>query len=232
MKNKKLTMTYALMLAMALTACGGAKEGAAAGAGSAGAESAAIEVTVSADGAIVAGETPSGAGGATSPSERGRQDSGASNAVAEETQELPAPDFTLVDQYGETHTLSDYKGQAVFLNFWATWCPPCRAEMPDIQALYEELQGEESPEVVVLGVAGPHIYGNEGSAEDIASFLTENGYTYPTVMDANGSLMRAYGITAFPTTFMIDKEGQVAGYVTGMIPRDIMDDIIAQTLER
>lgn len=215
MKNKKLTMTYALMLAMALTACGGAKEDAAAGAGSAGAESAAIDVTVSADGAIVAGETTE------VPEE-----------ATEETQELPAPDFTLVDQYGETHTLSEYKGQAVFLNFWATWCPPCRAEMPDIQALYEELQGEESPEVVVLGVAGPHIYGNEGSAEDIASFLTENGYTYPTVMDADGSLMRAYGITAFPTTFMIDKEGQVAGYVTGMIPRDIMDDIIAQTLER
>lgn len=215
MKNKKLTMTYALMLAMALTACGGAKEGAAAGTGSAGQESAAIDVTVSADGAIVAGETTE------VPEE-----------TTEETQELPAPDFTLVDQYGETHTLSDYKGQAVFLNFWATWCPPCRAEMPDIQALYEELQGEESPEVVVLGVAGPHIYGNEGSAEDIASFLTENGYTYPTVMDADGSLMRAYGITAFPTTFMIDKEGQVAGYVTGMIPRDIMDDIIAQTLER
>lgn len=215
MKNKKLTMTYALMLAMALTACGGAKEDAAADTAPAGSESAAIEVTVSADGAIVAGETTE------VPEE-----------ATEETQELSAPDFTLVDQYGETHTLSDYKGQAVFLNFWATWCPPCRAEMPDIQALYEELQGEESPEVVVLGVAGPHIYGNEGSAEDIASFLTENGYTYPTVMDADGSLMRAYGITAFPTTFMIDKEGQVAGYVTGMIPRDIMDDIIAQTLER
>lgn len=215
MKHRLWRSIPAVLLVSTLTACGGAKEGAAAGAGSAGAESAAIDVTVSADGAIVAGETTE-----------------VPEAATEETQELPAPDFTLVDQYGETHTLSDYKGQAVFLNFWATWCPPCRAEMPDIQALYEELQGEESPEVVVLGVAGPHIYGNEGSAEDIASFLTESGYTYPTVMDADGSLMRAYGITAFPTTFMIDKEGQVAGYVTGMISRDIMDDIIAQTLER
>ena len=104
--------------------------------------------------------------------------------------------------------------------------------MPDIQALYEELQAEEDPEVVILGVAGPHIYGNEGSEEQIAEFLTENGYTYPTVMDTDGRLMREYGITAFPTTFMIDKRGEVAGYLTGSMTRDIMDDIIAQTLER
>ena len=65
----------------------------------------------------------------------------------------PAPDFTLTDQYGNTHTLSDYKGQVVFLNFWATWCPPCRAEMPDIQKLYEKYQ--DSKEVAILGVAFP-----------------------------------------------------------------------------
>ena len=54
------------------------------------------------------------------------------------TEKIAAPDFTLTDQYGNTHSLSDYKGKIIFLNFWATWCPPCRAEMPDIQALYEE----------------------------------------------------------------------------------------------
>lgn len=67
---------------------------------------------------------------------------------------VPAPDFTLTDQYGQSHTLSDYQGKTVFLNFWATWCGPCKMEMPDIQALYEDWD-ENAGELVVLGVAGP-----------------------------------------------------------------------------
>ena len=141
---------------------------------------------------------------------------------------IPAPDFTLTDQYGETHTLSDYQGQTVFLNFWATWCGPCKMEMPDIQALYEEWD-ENAGDLVVLGVAGPGI-GREGSAEDIAAFLEANGYTYPVVMDDTGTLFYQYGISAYPTTFMIDPEGNVFGYVQGAVSREIMDDIVEQTM--
>ena len=141
---------------------------------------------------------------------------------------VPAPDFTLTDQFGNSHTLSDYEGQTVFLNFWATWCGPCKMEMPDIQALYEEW-GENAGDLVVLGVAGPDI-GQEGSAEDIAAFLEENGYTYPVVMDDTGALFYQYGISAYPTTFMIDTAGNVFGYVQGAISREIMDDIVDQTM--
>ncbi|MBM6850302.1 redoxin domain-containing protein [Oscillibacter valericigenes] len=141
---------------------------------------------------------------------------------------IPAPDFTLTDQYGETHTLSDYQGKTVFLNFWATWCGPCKMEMPDIQALYEDWD-ENAGDLVVLGVAGPGI-GQEGSAEDIAAFLEENGYTYPVVMDDTGTLFYQYGISAYPTTFMIDPEGNVFGYVQGAVSREIMDDIVEQTM--
>ena len=141
---------------------------------------------------------------------------------------VPAPDFTLTDQYGETHTLSDYQGQTVFLNFWATWCGPCKMEMPDIQALYEAWD-ENAGDLVVLGVAGPGI-GQEGSAEDIAAFLEENGYTYPVVMDDTGALFYQYGISAYPTTFMIDTEGNVFGYVQGAVSREVMDDIVQQTM--
>ena len=141
---------------------------------------------------------------------------------------IPAPDFTLTDQYGEPHTLSDYQGQTVFLNFWATWCGPCKMEMPDIQALYEDWD-ENAGDLVVLGVAGPGI-GREGSAEDIAAFLEENGYTYPVVMDDTGTLFYQYGISAYPTTFMIDPEGNVFGYVQGAVSREIMDDIVEQTM--
>lgn len=141
----------------------------------------------------------------------------------------PAPDFTLVDQFGNTHTLSDYKGKTIFLNFWATWCPPCRAEMPEIQEIYEDY-GNNEEDVIILGIASPN-YGREGSAEEIAAFLAENEYTYPVVMDEGGLSAYTYGVSAYPTTFMIDAEGNVFGYVSGQITKDIMNSIITQTID-
>ena len=145
----------------------------------------------------------------------------------------PAPDFTLVDQNGQEHTLSDYKGKVVFLNFWATWCGPCQREMPEIQQLYEDW-GENTGEVVVLGVANPMDPDRPGNADsltagEIGDWLEEKGYTYPTVMDETGEIFAQYGISAFPTTFMIDADGNVFGYITGSLTRDIMDSIIEQT---
>ena len=157
-----------------------------------------------------------------------QEDAGGAQEESGEIPVIPAPDFTLTDQYGEPHTLSDYQGQTVFLNFWATWCGPCKMEMPDIQALYEDWD-ENAGDLVVLGVAGPGI-GREGSAEDIAAFLEANGYTYPVVMDDTGTLFYQYGISAYPTTFMIDPEGNVFGYVQGAVSREIMDDIVEQTM--
>lgn len=147
--------------------------------------------------------------------------------AAEEVKTIPAIDFTLKDQYGNTHTLSDYKGKTVFLNFWATWCSPCRAEMPDIQKLYEEFQQED---VVILGVAAPGL-GREKSEEGIKGFLEENGYTYPVVMDTDAEAFQAYGINSFPTTFMIDKDGNVFGYIPGQLSEETMRDIIRQTMD-
>lgn len=142
---------------------------------------------------------------------------------------LPAIDFLLEDQYGNTHTLADYKGKTIFLNFWATWCPPCRREMPEIQMLHEEYSAEEDPSVVILGVAAPN-YGDEGSVEEIAAFLEENGYTYPVLMDVNTELFMSYGVYSYPTTFMIDSEGNVFGYVTGQLNESMMRSIIEQTV--
>lgn len=147
---------------------------------------------------------------------------------------VPAPDFTLVDQYGNTHTLSDYKGKVVFLNFWATWCGPCKQEMPDIQKLYEEY-GENSGELVILGIANPktdeYPTNQDGTIEEITTFMNENEYTYPVVMDITGEFFARYGISAFPTTFMIDVDGNVYGYVSGSLTEDMMRSIITQTIE-
>lgn len=147
-----------------------------------------------------------------------------------EPETLPAIDFTLTDQYGNTHTLSDYKGKTVFLNFWATWCPPCRAEMPDIQKIYETYSTEGDDALIVLGVAGPN-QGREKSEDGIKQFLEDNGYTYPVLMDTTGEQFAAYGVYSLPTTFMIDKEGNVFGYASGQLNEDTMKSIIQQTME-
>lgn len=152
-----------------------------------------------------------------------------SEPVGQTETAVAAPDFTLTDQYGVERSLSDYRGKVVFLNFWATWCPPCRAEMPDIQKLYEAYGGAEDAEVVILAVATPDV-GGETDEAGVTAFLEENGYTYPVVMDPTGQVLYDYGITAFPTTFMIDAEGNVFGYVTGAMSAETMQSIIDQTV--
>lgn len=150
------------------------------------------------------------------------------------TERIQAPDFTLTDQYGESHTFSEYRGKTVFLNFWATWCPPCQGEMPDIQALYERY-GENQEDLIVLGVANPRTETNprnqDVSVEEVTAFLEEKGYTFPVVMDTTGELFSWYGIQALPTTFMIDRDGNIFGYVPGALTADFMESIVQQTME-
>lgn len=133
-------------------------------------------------------------------------------------------DFNLYDQYGKEHKLSEYRGKTVFLNFWATWCPPCRGEMPHIEDLYKEYNKNQD-EVVILGVASPNL-GNEGSEEDIKEFLNQNKYNFPVIMDKDGALAYQYGISAFPTTFIIDKDGYVTQYVPGAMDKETMKSLI------
>ena len=196
------------------------------------------EDTTDAEGNGTEGSGDSGEKERTGSEDGDGADSGSSGTDSDEDAEdgdasaIPAPgyDMELTDQFGEVHTLSEYKGKVIFLNFWATWCGPCRNEMPDIQKLYEEYSAKgEDAEAVILGIAGPEI-GQEGTREEIADFMNENGYTYPVLMDETGELFSQYGISAFPTTFMIDREGNVYGYVTGQMTEDIMRSIIDQTL--
>lgn len=133
-------------------------------------------------------------------------------------------DFTLTDQYGKTHKLSDYEGKVVFLNFWATWCPPCKEEMPHIEQLYKDYN-KNNDDVVILGVASPNL-GREGSREHVINFLKDQGYTFPVVLDEDGALAYQYGINAFPTTFIIDKEGYVTQYIPGAMDKATMASFI------
>lgn len=160
--------------------------------------------------------------------------SGSSASANQAANDLPdAPDFTLVDQNGKTHRLSDYKGKTIFLNFWATWCGPCQREMPDIEKLYKKYGGN-AKDLIVLGVANPRTnqapYNQDVTEPELRQFIAKGGYTYPTVMDLTGDVFEAYGIGSFPTTFMIDKNGKVFGYVPGQLTADIMESIVQQTM--
>ncbi len=162
-------------------------------------------------------------------SESTAQSEAASSSASDESKEtntVPSVDFTLKDQNGVEHKLSEYKGKTVFLNFWATWCPPCRREMPDIQKLYEE-NGENANDVIVISIAAPN-RGNEGSEEDIKAFFEESGYTYPVLMDTDHSVSKAYGISSYPTTFLINPDGNIPGYVPGAVSYEIMTSVVEQ----
>lgn len=141
-----------------------------------------------------------------------------------EEEKIIAPDFTLIDQYGNTHTLSDYRGKVVFLNFWATWCPPCRMEMPYIEEIYND-NNQNFEDVVIIGVAGPNI-GKEGDEQYIIQFLKDEGYTFPVLFDDTGRTMAQYGIQALPSTFIIDKEGYIVQYIPGAMEKSTMEALI------
>ena len=129
-------------------------------------------------------------------------------AAAEQADRLP--DVTLTDQFGNEHHLSDYQGKIVFLNFWATWCPPCVAEMPEFEELYHEL-GENREDVVILGVAAPDP-SNKTEADEagVAAFLEENGFTYPVLMDGDNVLWNAFPCDYVPHSHFFLRDGTSA----------------------
>lgn len=128
-------------------------------------------------------------------------------AWGEVPKEYPkAKDFTLEDLQGNKHALSDYKGRVVFLNFWATWCPPCRSEMPSMQKLYETWNKDQ---YVMLAVDI-----REGK-ETVKSFAEKNGYTFPILLDQSGKVAGAYRVQGIPATFIIDEKGQIIAEMVG-----------------
>ena len=182
------------------------------------------------------GEGSAGSGGTDSAGGAGAGSAGKDGSDGDADSDLrPAPqaDVKLVDQNGVEHSLSDYRGKTVFLNFFATWCGPCKREIPDIERLYRD-RGENAGDLVVLGVANPktqeHPQNSDVSVDEVKAFVEDEGITYPVLLDTENALFSAYGISAFPTTFMIDKDGNVFGYATGMLTADTMESIVNQTM--
>ncbi|MBI5427391.1 MAG: TlpA family protein disulfide reductase [Nitrospinae bacterium] len=119
----------------------------------------------------------------------------------------PAPDFTLRNLNGNWDSLSNYKGQVVILNIWATWCGPCRIEMPSLESLYRRFRSE--------GVAVLAVSIDKGSDEKVRSFAREYQLSFPVLLDADGQVERLFPTPSIPATYVIDKAGQVIAKVDG-----------------
>jgi thiol-disulfide isomerase/thioredoxin len=133
-----------------------------------------------------------------------------------------APDFELDTLDGQTVVLSQLKGRLVLVNFWATWCGPCRHEMPFLQQLYEDWPGSE---LVLLAVNV-----GEGSS-DVSQFLQSYGFSFPVLLDGQATIAQRYNVMGIPTTFFIDKEGVIQNIKVGTFQSQVEIETILSKID-
>jgi peroxiredoxin len=119
---------------------------------------------------------------------------------------MPADDFSLASLAGAKAALSDYRGKVVFLNFWATWCPPCRSEMPSMERLHAKLQ-RSGLEILAVDL--------QETNETVKKFVKDNALTFTVLLDPNGAVGGAWGAQSIPTTYLIDREGDILARAIG-----------------
>ncbi|MBK3496783.1 TlpA family protein disulfide reductase [Viridibacillus sp. YIM B01967] len=134
--------------------------------------------------------------------------------------EYVAPDFKLKTLEGETVRLSDYVGKKVILNFWATWCPPCKEEVPHMQKIYEEYKNQG---VEILAV---NVTNKDKGEEAAAQFVKEHGLTFEVLLDEEGFAGSTYQVLSLPTTYMIDTKGNMIDIIEGPMNEALMKELI------
>jgi thiol-disulfide isomerase/thioredoxin len=135
----------------------------------------------------------------------------------------PAPDFTLASVEGKSIKLSDYKGKIVIVDFWATWCPPCRRGIPDLI----EIQKEYGKDVVVIGISV-----DTDTKVDVASFIKQMRINYP-IAYADAGVAQSYGgVESIPTSFIIDKDGNVVDKHIGLVPKSEFTSVLNKLLNK
>ncbi len=149
----------------------------------------------------------------------------ASPSVEEKTQDersVIAPDFGLPSLAGPTVRLSDHQGKVVLLNFWATWCPPCRAEMPSMEKMYEAYRDRG---LVILAISS-----DRGGKSVVKPYVQERGLTFPVLLDPGGEVFAQYGVRGLPTSYLLDRRGRVFSADVGA--RDWSGKAARQVVER
>lgn len=136
----------------------------------------------------------------------------------------PAPAFTLATLDGEEVSLSDFRGKPVIVNFWASWCGPCRLEMPDLQETFAE-QGD------ALTILGINLTERDGDLDEVAGFIDEFALTFPIVLDTDGEVADLYRVRGQPASVFIDADGMVATVFYGVINEQFIKEQISELVE-
>jgi cytochrome c biogenesis protein CcmG, thiol:disulfide interchange protein DsbE len=146
----------------------------------------------------------------------------------------PAPDFTATDLDGNPVRLADLRGEVVLLNIWATWCPPCREEMPSMQRLHDEF-GDQGLHVVAVSIDAPigRVDAGGRPGGNVEAFAREMSLTFPMWLDPAGDIQRTYRTTGVPESFVIDRHGNIVKKVIGATEwdSDANRDLIARLLQ-
>lgn len=145
-----------------------------------------------------------------------------SAGVVPQAVDFPVPELQLVDIAGQTVSLADFHGQVVLLNNWATWCPPCRAEMPVLQAYHNAYQ-EQGFTVVAVEAGEP--------ADQVHQFVDESGLTFPVWVDPAQQALAAFRNMALPNSYVIDREGQVRLAWSGAITQEALEKYVTPLVE-
>ena len=136
----------------------------------------------------------------------------------------PAPDFTVTDMDGKEVSLSDFRGKPVIVNFWASWCGPCRSEMPEFDAAYQKYKDD----IHFLMVNATD--GSRETVESAKDFIADEGYTFPVYFDESGIASATYGVTGLPATFFIGAQGEAVARAIGAVSGEILQQGIDMLL--
>lgn len=142
----------------------------------------------------------------------------------DQEQQILAPDFTLENSEGEEITLSDYRGKVVVLNFWASWCGPCRSEMPDLDEANKELQQGDDAVMLLVNLTD----GVRETKEKAQKYVEDNNFSFNVLYDVDGDASNKYQISSIPTTAIIDREGYVKFYYTGPMNKENILSLVEQ----
>ncbi len=133
---------------------------------------------------------------------------------------MVAPDFTLETLDGSSLTLSSFRGKIVLINFWASWCPPCRSEMPELEQAYKEL----GDDFVLLAVNET----NSDNVDDVRTFVNEQGLSFPILLDKDGTTSNAYRASSLPTSYFIDREGKIYLIQVGGMNKSFVKSVVGE----
>ncbi|HKB84596.1 MAG TPA: TlpA disulfide reductase family protein [Ignavibacteriaceae bacterium] len=148
----------------------------------------------------------------------------AENTAGVQGDENKAPDFTLANIKGDNVSLSDYKGKVVIIDFWATWCPPCRKGIPDLISLQDEYKDK----VAVIGIS----LDRENTKASVPGFADKMGINYPVVYFNDQVINDFGGVSAIPTTFIIDQQGNIVKKIVGLYPKSEYEQVVKELVKK